>query len=138
MIPNADILFNDYGDIEIRNGDIAVLKNKILILRQNVVDRIKTSFGDYKLYKSYGADLASFIGKPQSSSLEEKITQNIIRNLTFDKFLEQSSIGIAIVDIEGIYIIKVEVSTDIAAAYSLTTLKINTIFNSINGVINVT
>lgn len=138
MIPNADILFNDYGDIEIRNGDIAVLKNKILILRQNVVDRIKTSFGDYKLYKSYGADLVSFIGKPQSSSLEEKITQNIIRNLTFDKFLEQSSIGIAIVDIEGIYIIKVEVSTDTAAAYSLTTLKINTIFNSINGVINVT
>lgn len=137
MIPTQDLIFDDFGDIKITNGDIATTNNKTEILRQNCTDRIRSSFEDYKLYKSYGANLSANLGKPITEALEISIRESVIRCLTFDKFLQREEVKCVVINISPHeFFIKTEVSTNILG-YSFTTITINSIFNTINGVINV-
>ena len=137
MIPTQDLVFDDFGDIKITNGDIATTNNRIEILRQNCVDRIKSSFEDYKLYRSYGANLSSNIGKPITESLEISIQESIIRSLVFDGLLKRDEVKCVIVNVSPHQLfIKTEISTNILG-YSFTTIAINSIFNTVNGVVNV-
>lgn len=132
-----DLSFNDYGDIEFVNGNISVIKNQLDILRQNCMDRIKTSFGDYKLNKNIGADIQSFTGKSVDSILLSKIKESIIRSLTVDNFLERENIQCAVVEVSaGTIFIKIEIYTNILG-YSFTTMSINSTFSTTNGVLNV-
>ena len=133
----ADILFNDYGDIEFVNGNVLTIKNKLDILRQNAIDRIKTNFGDYKLNKNIGANIQSFIGKPTQESLLLQIKESIIKSLTFDNFLERDNVQcVAIETSPGKIFIKTEIYTSILG-YSFTTMSINSIFNTTNRILNV-
>ena len=137
MIPTQDLVFDDFGDIKITNGDIATTNNRIEILRQNCVDRIRSSFDDYKLYRSYGANLSSNIGKPITESLEILIQESVIRSLIFDGFLKRDDVKCVAINVSPHELfIKTEVSTDILG-YSFTTITINSIFNTVNGVVNV-
>lgn len=136
MIPKTDIVFDDYGDVQISNGDIKIISNRLLILRQHSIDRIKSSFGDYKLYKNLGADLNYYIGKPITNNIESQIEESIIRSLTIDGFLERRQIACVATLILNEVVIKTEIYSD-ASGTSLTSLTINGIFNTINGVVNV-
>lgn len=137
MIPTQDLVFDDFGDIKITNGDIATTNNRIEILRQNCVDRIRSSFDDYKLYRSYGANLSSNIGKPITESLEVSIQESVVRSLVMDNFLKRDDVKCVVINVSPHELfIKTEVSTDILG-YSFTTITINSIFNTVNGVVNV-
>ncbi len=137
MIPTHDLVFDDFGDIKITNGDIATTNNKAEILRQNCVDRIRSSFDDYKLYRSYGANLSANLGKPITESLELSMQESVVRSLVFDNFLKRDEVKCVVVNISPHQLfIKTEIST-IVLGYSFTTITINSIFNTINGVINV-
>ncbi len=136
MIPNTDISFDDYGDFSISNGDLKVTSNKLLILRQHCIDRIKSSFGDYRLYKNLGANLNSFIGKAATSNTEKQIEESIIRSLIADDFLQRRQIKCDATLIVDEILIKTEIYSD-AAGVSITSLTINSIFNTINGAVNV-
>lgn len=133
----SDIVFNDYGDIEFVNGSILVTKNEIDILRQNATDRIKTAFGDYKLNKNIGANIQDFIGKAVDEIMLVRIQDSIIRALSFDGFLNRENIQcVAIETSPGSIFIKTEIYTNILG-YSFTTMSINSIFNTTNGILNV-
>ena len=137
MIPTQDLVFDDFGDIKITNGDIATTNNKTEILRQNCVDRIRSSFEDYKLYRSYGANLSSNLGKPITEALEVSIQESVIRSLVLDDFLKRDEVKCIVINVSPHQLfIKTEVSTNILG-YSFATITINSIFNTINGVINV-
>lgn len=127
-----DLEFDEYGDIDLVSGDIAILSDQTSILRQNILDRIKTSFGDYDLYPKLGADLSGFIGKPNLKELSNRINENISYSLTFDGFLKRQDFDIEIVqEKESIYI-KLEIPTLIRIT-SEDTLSINILFNTITG-----
>lgn len=111
--------------------------NKAEILRQNCVDRIRSSFDDYKLYRSYGANLSANLGKPITESLELSMQESVVRSLVFDNFLKRDEVKCVVVNISPHQLfIKTEISTSVLG-YSFTTITINSIFNTINGVINV-
>lgn len=137
MIPTQDLVFDDFGDIKIINGDIATTNNKAEILRQNCVDRIRSTFEDYKLYRSFGANLSANLGKPITEALEVSIQESVIRSLVMDNFLKREEVKCVVINVSPHQLfIKTEVSTNILG-YSFTTITINSIFNTVNGVINV-
>lgn len=129
-----DIEFDDYGDFDLVSGDISVLTDKTLILRQNVIDRLKTSFRDYDLYPNLGADLNSCIGKSNSEALAQRVKENINYTLTFDGFLLASDFVLAIFQDKEKMFIKLEIATQLNIT-SEDVLSINILFNTITGVI---
>jgi phage baseplate assembly protein W len=127
-----DVEFDDYGDFEIQNNDIATVTDQTLILRQNIIDRIKTAFGDYYLYPSFGADLQSFIGKPVSIDLEGAIRNKIVDTLTHDGLVLFSELNIATFSDVSTVLCKIEIPTTRLIS-SDDMLSIGIVFNSITG-----
>ncbi len=129
-----DIEFDDYGDIDLVSGDISILLDKTSILRQNVIDRLKTAFGDYDLYPNLGSDLNSFIGKTNSEHLAQRVKENITYALTFDNLLSQSDFALVVYQDQEKMFIKLELPT-LSNITSEDVLSINILFNTITGVI---
>lgn len=97
---NEDISFDEFGDIDILTGDIATISSKEEILVQNVMDRIKSSQGDYRLFPLIGSGIVKKIGSIASISLENEIENRIRQSLTYDGFLTSQEVKVACL-IEG-------------------------------------
>lgn len=97
---NKDISFDEFGDIDILTGDIATISSKEEILVQNVMDRIKSSQGDYRLFPLIGSGIVKKIGSIASISLENEIENRIRQSLTYDGFLTSQEVKVACL-IEG-------------------------------------
>jgi len=137
MIPEIDIVFDDFGDVVVNNGNLETTSDIFRITKQNAIDRIRSSYGDYRLYPTYGANLSAKIGKPIGATMELEIEQSIIRSLTFDGFLQKQDIKCVAINIGPYEILtKTEIKIN-KQGYLLTSLTINSTFNTINGVINV-
>ena len=131
-----DIKFNDFGDIEISNKDIKLIHNKTEIIRQNAVDRIRSAKYDYALYNSFGADLASLIGRKTSNTLEDIAVSNITNSLTEDGFLDGNSIEVIALIKNQSMVIKVSIAT-LLSGFTSTQINITATINMISGIINV-
>ena len=69
MVKILDFYFSQKGDILATNtGDIALVESTFRDDSQQAYIRVMTEPGDYLLYPSLGADLASLYGMPQSES----------------------------------------------------------------------
>lgn len=133
-----DIKFDKYGDIEFFNNDIKLIEGEIDVLYQNVVDRLKTNFGDYKLNINFGANLNSFIGKKNGSELESLISKSIIKSLTYDDYLKPSQVNaIAISEQEKVYV-RISIYPDNNSYTVNDEFTINTIFDIASGLFYVT
>lgn len=127
-----DIIFDDYGDFRLENGDIEVSNNKLRIFRQNVIDRIKSNRDDYRMYSEFGANLQSLIGKPNSIGLEAETERLIKKSLTSDGFVANEDIKIVSISTPETIVTKLEIAT-LELGISVSTLKITAIYNTQNG-----
>ena len=62
-----------YGDFELDNNDIKLIKKPIDILKDTVIERYKTNIGDFRLNMAYGANLDRYIGQGIDTNLVENI-----------------------------------------------------------------
>ena len=82
------------GDFEIENNDLKLVKRPVDILRDTVIERYKTNIGDFKLNMSYGANLDRYIGQGIDTNLIENIVTSFRYCLTYDNFIESSTLDI--------------------------------------------
>jgi hypothetical protein len=132
----ADVIFDDFGDFNIVNKDIQTSNNKLIIFRQNAIDRIKSNQGDYKLYPNVSANTDTLLGRQNGPTLEKEMERLIIRALTFDGFVSRGDINIVSVSTKNSILTKIEIATGIVG-FSTTVIKINTIYNALTGTVNV-
>ena len=130
---SSDIEFDEYGDIDFFSSDISTIDNTTHIVKQNVLDRLKTSFGDYYLYKNFGANLDALIGKNNNSKLAEQARSSIIYALTVDDFLKITEFNIAIYQEGNSMFIKLEIPILDSKYTTYNILTINAIYNTTTG-----
>lgn len=107
---NSDTIFDQFGDFVITKGDISIELNQIDILKQNIIDRIITSYGDYELQKQFGADIHGLIGLSNNKEVESRATKNIVYALTHDGFLSKDNIDLFAKKINDKLLLKLEIS----------------------------
>lgn len=91
----SDLTFNaDYGDLEIIGNDLSKTNKNINILKNVVRERVKTSFGDFMLDETYGANIAAYLGRGVDNVLKEDIVTSIRYCLTYDGLLNNNEINI--------------------------------------------
>lgn len=66
-----------YGDIVLKNNDLLMVNNREEDSLQNIIQVLRTNYGDYLLNPNYGADLDRFIGQPVSKTLASTISKSI-------------------------------------------------------------
>ena len=83
-----------YGDIELINNDIKLVRKPIDILRETVIERYKSNLGDFRLNLAYGANLDKNIGKGISTELVNSIITSFRYCLTYDNFIDSNTLEI--------------------------------------------
>jgi len=79
------------GDFVVRNGDLADTANSTgRGFIQEVEDRVKSSFGEWKLLSEKGANLEDFEGQVNNEATWKRVEAAIDFSLTKDGFLEQA------------------------------------------------
>ena len=106
----SDVVFDQFGDFELTKGDISITLDTIDILKQNIIDRIITAYGDYELQKQFGADIHGLIGLSNNKEVESRATKNIIYALTHDGFLNKDNINLFAKKINQKLLLKLEIS----------------------------
>lgn len=128
---DQDIKFDKYGDINFIGNDIETITTEYDILYQNVVDRLISNFGDYKLDSSFGADISGSIGRGNNAELEKVIRQKIIKALTVDGFISPSDLHVITARHNEKVLIRIDV---IGGGESISdTFKVTTTYNTISG-----
>lgn len=128
-----DIVFDEFGDIELLTGDISTTTYKEEILRQHIFDRIKSSQGDYRLFPMVGSGIIKTIGQKISEELEDEIENRIKQALTYDGFLTNSELSVACMIVELTAHIAIEI---IASRDLFRNLPISLSFNLSTGVVS--
>lgn len=108
---SRDIVFNQFGDIEIMHGDIHSMDNPIDILKQNIIDRIKSSYGDYDLYPTYGSNISAIMGMSNNTEAENRVKSGIINCLISDRFLNPRDIKMFAKKVNTNMFVKLEIAT---------------------------
>ena len=92
---SSDLDFdNSYGDMVLVGDQVHIPNSKNRILKQGVIDRVKSNFNNYPLNGSFGANLDSYIGKGLDQNKVASIESAIRVSLTNDSFLSSSAIEI--------------------------------------------
>jgi len=100
-MPNKDIHLNLDGDIEIgHDGDIKYSTDDDVLV-ENVIFRLKTYKGDYKLEPACGANLEDIIGEPNTKETGDLVTMQVTEALTHDGFFSPDDFTIRAVPISN-------------------------------------
>lgn len=105
-----DLQFDQFGDFELTKGDIVTIDSQIVILKQNIIDRLITANNDYELQKQFGANISGLIGLLSDKEVEARARSGILYALTSDGFLDASKINIFAKKIHEKLLIKIEIS----------------------------
>lgn len=81
-------------DWVIVNKDLKVVHNYDTIILQNVINRLKSDYGDYALNKSFGFNSDFFIGLPVDNTTALRLEDSMKLCLTFDGFLSKEDFRI--------------------------------------------
>lgn len=106
----SDVIFDQFGDFVIRKGDISVELNPIDILRQNIIDRSISAYGDYELQKQYGANINGLFGLSNAKEIESRVRNSITYALTHDGFLNKDNINLFAKKIHDKLLLKLEIT----------------------------
>lgn len=83
----TDLLLDDRGDIVIGpSGDIELVRGERAVV-QNIVWRIRTELGDWRLEPECGTELWRLAGAPNSPETGEVLRNEVHRALTHDGFV---------------------------------------------------
>lgn len=91
---NLDFNFNsDFGDFIFESDYIQVIDRKKEILKNIIVERLKTNFEDIFKYPYYGANIEKYIGQGITPDLVAEIKEKTVNSLIFDNLLELTDIN---------------------------------------------
>lgn len=111
--PKRDIkIAPQYGDIVLKNSNIICNTNYIDILKDAVIERYKTAFGDFPLQPSYGSNISQYRGKGITSKLAESIVALLKYSLTYDELVDQNSLTISYIIITNNIYIRTEINLE--------------------------
>lgn len=130
---NRDLDSDIYGDIIFTAGDIKTTSDSVKIAKNNSSHRIMSCYSDMYKYRTYGANLQSFIGRPITDTLIKTMEESIRKSLVEDLFLSDHNISIISVNA----INKVYFKITIGHGYKFggnRDSEINIEFDNINGV----
>lgn len=92
----VDLWFSEIGDLEVdRSGDFKdtkVVYGRAIL--QEVRDRLRGSFGDWKLTPQFGANVKDFLGESGTLANINRIVTRVIEAITFDGLLDQASVDV--------------------------------------------
>lgn len=116
---------SNYGDF-IFKGDFQTIADR-QVLEHLINERVKTSFGDFRLNMDIGADVERFIGAAISDQLINDIKASIQNSLTYDGLIPPQDITIAPLKVGNNRVYFRIMVTD---PYSRDTITTSTIYNS--------
>lgn len=95
----VDLLFSDSGDFSLdsKRGDISDTTE--LLYRafiQQILTRIESSRGDWKLEPNIGANLLNFAGKVNTPVLGNSIRLAVVNSLIQDSFIKSSELKVEV------------------------------------------
>lgn len=95
----VDLLWSDAGDLgldETRKdlADTTSLPYRAMI--QQILTRVQSSAGDWRLQPSIGANLNRFLGKPNTPTLGTNIKNSVVNALTSGAFLRASELQVEV------------------------------------------
>lgn len=94
-VEKQDLLFSETGDFVVKNGDLQDSRSlQGLGFLEEIENRLKSSFNDWKLNPGYGANLSSFRGLNNNKVLWSRIVDSINYSLTQDHFLLSSDFSV--------------------------------------------
>lgn len=100
VIEQNDLAWSDEGDFIIDRGDIGTtLSSLTRIITQEIADRIKSSSGDWKLYRDRGAGLESFRGEVNNERTRRLIKLSVSKALTRNRFMEEDDFSVSVAPI---------------------------------------
>ena len=67
---NKDVYFGKYGDLQFGTGDLRTINTPTEIVKQNVIDRVRSSMSDYLNENPAVANLQSLIGRTDDLAIE--------------------------------------------------------------------
>jgi len=136
MANTVDLEFDRFGDLSLFGNDLSILNSSLDFTYQNVIDRLITNFGDYDLYRSFGANISSYIGANNTAELEEAVIRSIKRSLTDDGFLSIAAVSIVSLREDAALFLKITIGNPLNALEEK--IVINSIFNTSSGLLYVT
>lgn len=128
----TDLKWSNEGDLVVENGDLADTKRAIgLAFIQEVSDRVKSSFADWQLTPSKGADLDEFIGSINSSATQKAVEDAISFSFTKDNFLDRQDFQIAAVPVDNNQIaIRIDFDTSLTDVDADSTIQFKLIYDT--------
>ena len=129
---NKDVYFGKYGDFQFGTGDVRTINTPTEIVKQNVIDRVRSSMSDYLNENPAVANLQSLIGRTDDLAIERGAEKQIKQALTIDGFLQPGDFDVvAWKDKHTLYI---KLTVLIQNGTGLTeVVNINYIFNTVTG-----
>lgn len=92
---SRDILIDSFfGDIELVNNDVVVSTKPKDILKNVVIERYKTNYGDFILDPNSGAGLDKYVGKGLDKNLADNVATQFRYALTYDNFISNEDLEI--------------------------------------------
>lgn len=85
----TDLFFTYGGDYDIdANGDLRDTSNTFgRAIVQEVRNRLTSKRGEWRLEPSIGSDVQDLLGEANTEGLTQEIASEVVRSLTFDRFL---------------------------------------------------
>ena len=116
---------SNYGDFVFK-GDLQTIEDR-QVLEHLINERVKTSFGDFRLNVESGADVERFVGAAITDQLIADIKASIQNSLTYDGLLPPQDITIAPLKVGNNRVYFRIMVTD---PYSKDTITTSTLYNS--------
>jgi len=116
---------SNYGDFVFK-GDLQTIEDR-QVLKHLINERVKTSFGDFRLNIESGADVERFVGAAITDQLIDDIKASIQNSLTYDGLLPPQDITIAPLKVGNNRVYFRIMITD---PYSKDTITTSTLYNS--------
>ena len=127
----SDLSWSSEGDFIIKNGDIADTSKKVgWGFQQEVEDRIKSSYGDWKLYRTKGAGISNYEGEINNEETWERISGSIDFALSGDGFLDKGEYSIQIAPLSNTSIgIRIDFDTSLTEAFPDSTITVKVAYD---------
>ncbi len=92
-----DLLWTDAGDFALDTdredlADTTGLAYRAMI--QQILTRVQSSTGDWRLQSSIGANITKHIGKPNTAELGAELKSSVVSALLLGSFLKQSEVQV--------------------------------------------
>lgn len=94
-----DMMWTEAGDLFLDSAredlaDTTSLPYRAMI--QQILTRVQSSTGDWRLQGSIGANLNKFLGKPNTSSLGNDVKSSVVNALTLGSFLNSAEFQVEV------------------------------------------